>query len=124
MLSIRPVHTSYEREEYTKPFGITPEDSHFVIAATDDGKFLGTAYGKIEGTDAEIKLMSLLPGVDDHVARFLLGKAALNYIDLHGGVNVIYTGKDELIGKMMGFSAKTDVPTLCLTGYFDGGHKN
>ena len=31
MLEMRPVYTSYEREEYTRPFGITPEDGKVVI---------------------------------------------------------------------------------------------
>lgn len=122
MLEIHPVYTSYEREEYTKPFGIAPEKDCFVIAAFEAGKFIGTAYGKVTPPNADIYLMSLLPGISDDVARFLLGKAALNFIDLNGGINVTYTGEDTNLAKILGFSSKTEVPTLYLTGYFDGEH--
>ncbi len=122
MLEIRPVFTSYEREEYTKPFGITPEKECFVIAARDGDSFLGTAYGKIDGENAVIYLMSLLDGIDDRVAWFLLGKAALNYTDLEGAKNVTYTGNDKTLATALGFSMSTDVPTLSLEGYFTGEH--
>lgn len=122
MLEIRPVYTSYEREEYTKMFGIVPEKDCFVIAAHNGGKFVGTAYGKVTPPNAVIYLMSLVDGYDDDVDRFLLGKAALNYIDLSGGVDVEYTGDDMRLAKALGFSTKTEVPALNLTGYFGEKH--
>ena len=123
MLEIRPVYTSYEREEYTKCFGIVPEDGYFVIAARNNGRFVGTAYGKIDGKNAVITLMSLIDGYDDDVDRFLLGKAALNHIDLNGGVDVIYTGSDERLAKALGFSCADGQKKLCLSGYFEGKHQ-
>ena len=33
MIAIRPVYTSYEREEYMKPFGIVPEENTSRIRA-------------------------------------------------------------------------------------------
>ena len=124
MLEIRPVHTSYEREEYTKVFGIIPKDDCFVIAAINGGRFVGTAYGKVDGENAEIYLMSLVEGYNDDVDRFLLGKAALNYIDLNGGINVVYSGDDSRIAKALGFKVTDESKTLNLTGYFGEKHCN
>ncbi len=124
MLEIRPVHTSYEREEYTKVFGIIPENDCFVIAAINSGKFVGTAYGKVQEKNAEIFLMSLIDGYNDDVDRFLLGKATLNYIDLHGGANVVYTGTDTRLAKALGFKVTEESMTLNLEGYFGEKHCN
>ena len=124
MLEIRPVHTSYEREEYTKVFGINPKDDCFVIVAINDGRFVGTAYGKVDGENAEIYLMSLVEGYNDDVDRFLLGKAALNYIDLHGGINVVYSGDDSRLANGLGFKVTDESKTLNLTGYFGEKHCN
>ena len=79
---------------------------------------------EIDGENAEIYLMSLVDGYNDDVDRFLLGKAALNYIDLHGGVNVIYTGDDTRLAKALGFKVTDDTKTLNLTGYFGEKHCN
>ena len=123
MIAIRPVYTSYEREEYMKPFGIVPEDGFQVIAAHNDGRFVGAAYLSFEGTSGTIHLMSLIDGYDDYIDRFLIGKAALNFLDLSGVKNVTYTGNDEKLAKALGFKIDGDVKTINLEGYFDGKHE-
>ncbi len=121
MLEIKPVYTSYEREEYTKMFGIIPEEGCYVIAARNAGRFVGTAYVKPQGEVGYIYLMSLIDGYDDYIDRFLLGKAALNFLDLKGAKNVIYTGDDEKLSKALGFKIEDGKKTLNLAGYFTGG---
>ena len=123
MIAIRPVYTSYEREEYMKPFGIVPEDGFQVIAAHNDGRFVGAAYVSFEGTEGTIHLMSLVDGYDDYIDRFLIGKAALNFLDLSGAKNVVYTGNDDKLAKALGFKIDGDIKTLNLIGYFDGKHE-
>lgn len=120
MLEIRPVYTSYEREEYTKMFGIVPENGCHVIAAHNGGRFVGTAYVKAEGDKGYIYLMSLIDGYDDYIDRFLLGKAALNFLDLQGAMEVEYTGNDKKLAKALGFKIDDDKMTLNLKGYFTG----
>ena len=121
MLEIRPVHTSYEREEYTKMFDIVPEEGYTVIAAHNGGRFVGTAYVRPEGEKGYIYLMSLIDGYDDYIDRFLLGKAALNFLDLQGAKNVEYLGDDEKLAKALGFKIENGKKTLNLAGYFTGG---
>ena len=122
MIAIRPVYTSYEREEYMKPFGIVPEEGFQVIAALNDGRFVGGAYVSFDGTEGTVHLMSLIDGYDDYIDRFLIGKAALNFLDLKGVKNVIYTGNDEKLAKALGFKSESGKMSLCLEGYFSGNH--
>jgi hypothetical protein len=122
MLEIRPVYTSYEREEYIKPFGITPDNDCFVVGAMRDGAFIGAGYGKIEGENATIFLMSLYPEKEDDVDRFIMGKAVLNYIDLEGVKNVTYTGNEERLAKALGFKLCNGSWNLNLEGYFAEKH--
>ncbi len=122
MIAIRPVYTSYEREEYMKPFGIVPKEGFHVIAAHNDGRFVGGAYVSYDGSDGTVHLMSLIDGYDDYIDRFLIGKAALNFLDLNGVKNVTYIGKDEKLAKALGFKIENETMTLCLEGYFSGNH--
>lgn len=123
MLEIRPVYTSYEKEEYTKVFSVAVTKDHFVVAAHRDGKFVGTGCGTINAPKANIELMSLIDSHDDDIDRFLLGKAVLNHLDLSGAVEVTYTGNDAKLAKSLGF--KTDVTPMYinLTGYFSSSHE-
>ena len=123
MIAIRPVYTSYEREEYMKPFGIAPQDGFQVIAAHNDGRFVGGAYVTFEGTSGTIVFMGLIDGYDDYIDRFLIGKAALNFLDLSGAKNVTYTGSDEKLAKALGFTVQDGKMTINLEGYFDGKHE-
>ena len=124
MLEMRPVYTSYEREEYTKPFGITPEDDKVVICARYPDKFVGMAYVSALGENGVIHFYSLVDGYSDDTDLFLLGKAMLNYLDLHGVKNVVYPDvSDEKMAKRLGFRQNdAGVYALSLTGYFTGKH--
>ncbi len=124
MLEIKPVYTSYEREEYTKVFNITPESDHFVICARNNGRFVGLGYGYFAETHGTIEIMKLVDGYDDDIDRFLLGKAVLNFLDINGVKTVIYTGDDIRLAKALGFSTKTKEVTLYLEGYFSAGHEH
>ena len=122
MLEMRPVYTAYEREEYTAPFGIVPEEGKTVICARYPDRFVGMAYVSAEDEQGTVHFLSLVDGYEDDTDEFLLGKAMLNYLDLHGVKNVIYPApKKEALAKRLGFRAGVDgVYTLNLTGYFTG----
>ncbi len=120
MLVIRPVHTSYEREEYTKMFGITPQDGFHVIAALNDMEFVGASYVSFDGKDGYIHNMSLVDGYDDLTDKILLGKATLNFLDMSGAKDIVFVTDDEKFAKMLGFKLSDGKYFLNLTGYFDG----
>lgn len=124
MLEMRPVYTSYEREEYTKPFGIVPEDDKIVICARYPDKFVGMAYVSAQGENGIIHFLSLIDGYNDEIDIFLLGKAMLNYLDLQGVKNVVYPEvTNEMLVKRLGFRKnEQNVYTLSLVGYFTGKH--
>lgn len=124
MLEMRPVYTSYEREEYTKPFGIVPEEGKVVICARYPDKFVGMAYVSAAGENGTIHFLSLVDGYNDDIDIFLLGKAMLNYLDLQGVKNVVYPEViNEPLVKRLGFRKNDEnVYTLSLVGYFTGKH--
>lgn len=124
MLEMRPVYTSYEREEYTKPFGITPEEGKTVICARYPDRFVGLAYVSADGENGTVHLLSLVDGYEDDTDIFLLGKAMLNYLDLHGVKNVTYPAvTDEKLAARLGFRQNGDgVYAVSLVGYFTGKH--
>lgn len=124
MLEMRPVYTSYEREEYTKPFGIVPEDGKVVICARYPDRFVGMAYVSAQGENGTIHFLSLVDGYNDDIDIFLLGKAMLNYLDLQGVKNVTYPEvTNEPLVKRLGFRKNQEnVYTLSLVGYFTGKH--
>lgn len=123
MIAIRPVYTSYEREEYMKPFGIIPLDNQVVISAINDGRFVGAALVSFMGSEGTVHMMRLIDGYDDYIDRFLIGKAALNFLDLSGAKDITYTGDDEKLAKALGFKIDGGKMTINLTGYFDGVHE-
>ena len=124
MLEMRPVYTSYEREEYTKPFGIIPEEGKTVICARYPDKFVGMAYVSADGEKGTVHFLSLVDGYNDDIDIFLLGKAMLNYLDLHGVKDVEYPEvKNEALVKRLGFRKGEDgIYRVSLVGYFTGKH--
>ena len=124
MLEMRPVYTSYEREEYLKPFGLIPEDGKTVICARYPDKFVGAAYLSLENESAEILLLSLIDGYENDTDLFLLGKAALNYLDLHGAKKVSFpNASDGSLAKRLGLiKGENGVYTLSLNNYFNHEH--
>lgn len=126
MLEMRPVYTAYEREEYTRPFGITLQEDKVVICARYPDKYVGMAYISLENEKGTVHLLSLVDGYNDDVDIFLLGKAMLNYFDLHG-VKTVYLHKDCSVEvsllKRLGFKQDAhNVWSVCLEGYFTGKH--
>ena len=124
MLEMRAVYTSYEREEYLAPFGRTPEDGKTVVCARYEDRFVGAAYYAADGDTATLELYALVPGYTDETDYFLLGKAALNVMELHGIKTVLYPDpSDEVMAKRLGFRLGADgVWTLSLVGYFTAAH--
>lgn len=124
MLEMRPVYTAYEREEYTAPFGITPDADCVVICARYPERFVGLAYVSLDGETGNVLKYALVDGYEDETDYFLLGKAMLNYFDLHGVKTVIYPNvSGEAAQKnaaRLGFRRGSDgVYTLNLEGYFN-----
>lgn len=69
---------------------------------------------------AEIVTVKPKVGTYDDEAMFILGKATLNFLDLMGIKQVIYSGDDTKHAKLMEYLQRDGVWTLNLEGYFDG----
>lgn len=82
MLEIKPIQTKVEQEAACARCGIAFDADCMAYAASENGNFLGMCQFNIESGIGYIKNIALCKDVDDFEALFLMGRAALNFIDL------------------------------------------
>ena len=99
---------------------ITKEDALAYLATVDD-VFTGVCQFKLTPNGGEVYDIALLPDKDDFEALFVMGRAALNFIDLCDVHLAYYTGKvqDETLIKAIGFRQNAEGRwEMDLTGFF------
>ena len=110
MLEIKPIQSKEEQAAACALCHVPYDADCMAYAATLDNDFLGVAQFTIEKDRGHVKNISLLPGVEDFEAVFLMGRAMLNFIDLCG----IHTATcepdaaSETIIKAIGFKKTED----------------
>lgn len=84
MLEIKPIQTKEEQAAACARCKIEYDPDCMAYAAKLDGDFIGMAQFTIESKRGRIRHIVTMEGVDDFEALFLMGRAALNFIDLCG----------------------------------------
>ncbi|MBQ8175335.1 MAG: hypothetical protein IJ009_08050 [Clostridia bacterium] len=110
MLEIKPIQSKDEQASACARCAVSYDPDCMAYAATLDGEFLGVAQFTIEKNHGHIKNVTLLPGVEDFEAVFLMGRAMLNFIDLCG-IHTATCASDaasETIIKAIGFQKNED----------------
>lgn len=130
MLKVLPVRDKEKQKEYCALLSLEYDPDLMCFAAcesesesADDGKeqteeFLGLSLFHIAGDVGVIDLVKLKDGLDDYLARYLLAKAPLNFVDLCGIHKATYRDSDRDLARKMEFVEKDGVFTLDLTNYF------
>ncbi len=110
MLEILPIQSKSEQEALAARCGIKYEPELMAYSALLDGKSIGICQFSVKSTSGHITDLSVLPGVSDFEAMFILGRAALNFIDLCGVHEAYYDGRirDETLINAIGFSKNSD----------------
>ena len=105
MLKILPIQSKAEQELYCSRCGVTYREDALAYAASVDEAFIGICQFRTAGEVGEVYDLTLVPGIDDFEAIFLMGRAALNFIDLCGVHKAIYVSEkaDESLLKAVGF---------------------
>ena len=105
MLKILPIQSKADQELYCARCGVTYREDALAYAASVDEKFIGICQFRTAGEVGEVYDLTLIPGVEDFEAIFLMGRAALNFIDLCGVHKAIYASEtaDESLLKAVGF---------------------
>ena len=124
MLEIKPIQTKIEQEEICGLCGVDFDVNCLAYAAHENNKLLGIAQFRILGEYAVIYDLANAAGAADLEALIIMGKAALNFIDLCGVKDVIIKEESRDLPKLLGFKKDGhEVWRVNLEGYFDSACK-
>jgi len=132
MLKVLPIQSKAEQEELCKRCNIKYDPDLLAYAASVDGALVGICQFKLTAEGGSIydiaKLCDREPATDvkareasDFEALFVMGRGALNFIDLCGVHRAYYKGSvtDEALIKAIGFKKNEDgVYEMNLEGFF------
>ena len=120
MLRARALRDIDEQKTCCEVCGIVhnPDMLYFAIFENETD-CLGTLEFRFTKKGALITDVKPKVGTYDDEAMFILGKAALNFIDLVGFKYVEYEADDEKLCGLLEFFKKDGVMQVSLEGYFD-----
>ena len=124
MLKIIPMTSSAEQERICLQYGIAYDKTKFAYGAYEDGETVGASVFYVENgigyiTDLKIK------DENDLSLAMILGRAVLNFLDLHGVNEVFFKRRGEFYdkaAKTIGFKEKNGNFYANLTGMFTSGY--
>lgn len=120
MLRARPLRDIEEQKNSCNVCGMVHNADYLYFAIFEnETNCLGTLAFKFTKIGAEILEVMPKTGTYDDEAMFILGKAALNFIDLVGPKYVEYKANDSKLAALLEFYPKNGVMQLNLEGYFD-----
>ncbi len=125
MFIIKPIQEKSLQERYAKACGISYDPACMAYAAEVDGVFSGICQFRIRGERGYIRDLVPLPGVSDFEVMFIMGRAAMNFIDLCG-VHICECERNAGNPRLLTGIGFRDTGEGCLyadmTHMFDGSH--
>ena len=122
MLEIYPVQDKKEQEEICAKCSMTYDPDTMCYSAYVEESLVGACQFRIKGKYGLIVEMKNCDNVDDKEALFVMGRAALNFIDLCGVHEALYIGDslDKLTLLRIGFSLNEEEKWyINLSNFFD-----
>ncbi len=121
MLKVIPIQSKTEQELDCARCGIAYRPDALAYRATVDEKFVGICQFKLTEGAGEIYDIASLPDVRDFEAMFVMGRAAMNFIDLCGVHYARFlTPSDPSLARAIGFSQNADgIFDVDLTDFFN-----
>ena len=121
MLKVLPVQSKIQQEEICEKCGVEYNADLLAYAAYVDDRLCGVCQFKL--TDKGGLIYDLAPTTDfySREALFVMGRGALNFIDLSGVHNAFFLGKseDEELIRLVGFKKDVDgMYSINLEGFF------
>ena len=98
--------------------GAEYDPDRLYYAAHEGEALLGVSQFHIEGDTVVIDRVRLKDGTDDHLAKYLLAKAPLNFADLCGIQKARFDDPNRDLARELEFIEKDGVFTVNLDGYF------
>ncbi|MHB1154261.1 MAG: hypothetical protein ACYCWE_14450 [Eubacteriales bacterium] len=120
MLEVKTIQNKEEQKRLCSLCGIEYNADALAYSASEDVGFIGIIQFAIQGKIGIIYNIALCPGVDDNEALFIMGRAAMNFIDLCKISDVYFEDKNEHLGNILGF--KQDIEGryyINIKGFFE-----
>ena len=121
MLKVLPIQSKSQQEEITSKCGVKFDPDLLAYAAFVDDKLAGVCQFKLTDHGGEIYDIAPSKELDSFDALFVMGRGALNFIDLCGVHSAKFLGKvtDEKLITAIGFKKGDDgVYAINLEGFF------
>ena len=121
MIEVLPIQSKSEQEVLCARCGVKYDVEAMAYGSQIQGEMTGICQFSIDSQGGHVLTIGRVPGHDDFETVFLLGRAALNFIDLCGVHNAFYVGDvtDELLLKAIGFKENSEGKyEMDLNGFF------
>ena len=133
MIKVVPIQTKSEQELACSRCKITFKPDTLAYSASVDDEFVGMCQFKLTDKGGVVYDLAVMPECDSFEAMFVMGRAALNFIDLCGVHYAKYISDttDDVLLRAIGFEKNADgVYDIDLTDFFkhpckhhkDGAH--
>ena len=104
MLTIRPIEQKQIQQDLCVQCGVEYRPDTLAYSCYEAEKLVGVCQFYLRAGGVYLTDLSLAQGVEDDLALFLMGRAALNFADLAGFHDAYYpTPEDEGLAKQIGF---------------------
>lgn len=122
MLKVLPIQTKAEQEDICQKCGVEYKPDLLAYSAESDGRLAGVCQFKLTDKGGVIYDIASAKDFESFEALFVMGRGALNFIDLCGVHRAFFDGevKDEVLIKAIGFEKNADGRyEMNLEGFFN-----
>ena len=119
MLEVLPIQEKQEQELLCARGGIPFRTEALAYKAIVDGEICGICQFKMDAEGGKILDFSAMPNRHEFEPMFVMGRAALNFIDLCGAHEAYFEGDKTRAAIAVGFREKGGKLYADLTGMFD-----
>ena len=122
MLEVIPIQTKTEQEALAARVGAEFLPDALAYRADADGEFVGMCQFRLDPSGWHMLTLDSLPGHEDFQPMFVMGRAALNFMELCGAETAYYEAplRDRVLVGAIGFREdKNGKLKVDLKGFFD-----
>lgn len=124
LIKAKSIQSKEEQKRICGECGVEYDADLMAYAAYDDDELVGVCQFTMREKTGYLYCLAPKTGTYNEDALFVMGRTALNFIDLVGVHYAVYLGDDAALAKRVGFSENASSPrfTMDLTGVFTGEH--
>lgn len=123
MLEVYPIQTKDEQKELCQLCGIEYDVNKMAYKGIMSGKLIGVLQFAIKGDCGYVYDLENVKGIEDNEILFVLGRAALNFIDLCTVTKNYFVGRTEgreALIQRIGYKLTEDGWFMDTTDFFTG----